>query len=133
MNGFNNEFDPNNPYNIFDNRGRPKNIIWSVVSLVAGVLSISLSVFGWAGLILATLAIVASIVARRTLGYFNGFAVAGLITGIFGAVCSITVIILALVDPMLLEGLLGLVGTTGGGTTNGGGGTNVPSDPNSSM
>lgn len=132
MNGFNNEFDPNNPYNIFDNRGRPKNIIWSVVSLVAGVLSISLSVFGWAGLILATLAIVASIVARRTLGYFNGFAVAGLITGIFGAVCSITVIILALVDPALLEGLLGLVGTTGS-TTNGGGGTNVPSDPNSSM
>ncbi|MBO5945145.1 MAG: DUF4190 domain-containing protein [Clostridia bacterium] len=132
MNGFNNEFDPNNPYNIFDNRGRPKNIIWSVVSLVAGVLSISLSVFGWAGLVFGILAVAASIVARKTLGYFNGFAVAGLITGIFGTVSSVAVIIIAFIDPALLEGLFGLSGLSSGGATNGGG-TNIPSDPNSSM
>ena len=119
-NGFNNEFDQNNPYNIFDNRGRPKNIIWSVISLISGILSITLSMLGWAGLILGVFAIASSVVARKKLGYFNGFAVAGLITGIFGTVSSIAIIIISMTNPALLEEVLGNMGNTGG--TQGGSG-----------
>ena len=129
-NGFHNEFDANNPYNIFDNRGRPKNIIWSVLSLGAGVLSISLSMLGWAGLIFGICAIIFSAVARKTLGYFNGFAIAGLITGIFGTVSSIAIIIIAFTNPELLEEIFGLVGGTGSGTQ---GSSSTPSDTNNSI
>ena len=129
-NGFHNEFDANNPYNIFDNRGRPKNIIWSVLSLVAGILSITLSMFGWAGLIFGVCAIVFSAAARKTLGYFNGFAIAGLIVGIFGTVSSVAIIIIAYTNPELLEEIFGLVGSASGGTQSG---TNTPGDTSNSI
>lgn len=120
-----------NPYNIFDERGRPKSILWSVVSAVCGILSIFLSVFGWVGLIFGIAAIVFFVLARRTLGYINGWAIAGLLTGIFGTVFSLALIIIAFVNPALLTELFGFVSVPGADTAPST--PTPPSDPNSGI
>lgn len=122
-----------NPYNIFDNRGRPKNILWSVVSAVCGMLSITLSIFGWVGLIFGVAAIIFFVMARRSLGYINGWAIAGLLTGIFGTVFSTALIIISFVNPALLTELFGFIsvpGATDGTTPTS---PSTPSDPNSGI
>ena len=122
-----------NPYNIFDERGRPKSILWSVVSAVCGILSISLSIFGWVGLIFGIAAIVFFVMARRTLGYINGWAIAGLLAGIFGTVFSISLIVIAFVNPALLTELFGFVSVPGAGDGTLPTPPATPSDPNSGI
>ena len=73
-------------YEIFKNGGKPKSLGWSVASMVTGILSMLFSCLGWAGLVFGAVGVVLSLVARRNLGYFDGMAIAGLITGIFGFV-----------------------------------------------
>lgn len=90
-------------YTIFDSRGRPKNKAFSIASMVCGVLSISFSFFGWAALVLGICAIIFSIISRKNMGYFNGFAIAGLITGIIGTVFGFSLIIVSFVNPAFFE------------------------------
>lgn len=112
-NDFGGNTDRNDPFNIFDNRGRPKNIKWSVASAVCGFLSIALATFGWAGLVFGIAAVVFSIVARKSLGYFNGWSIAGLLTGIFGTVFSVALIVIAYTNPALIVEIFGFSGVPG--------------------
>lgn len=65
---------------------------WSVASFVLGIISIVCCCTCWAGLIAGILAVIFSVVSRRTLGYFDGLSLSGLITAIFGIVFSILMI-----------------------------------------
>ena len=82
---------PNNDYafNVLNNKGRPKTLGWSVASMVTGILSVVCCCFGWTGMIFGIGAIILSIVSRKSLGYFDGMSIAGLVTGIFGLVFGI--------------------------------------------
>lgn len=105
-----------NPYNIFDRMGRPKNIGWSVASSVSAGLSVFLSVFGWAGIVCGICAIVFAILSRRALGYFNGWSIVGLLVGIVGLVFSTSMVIIAFTNPELLKEILGFVSVPGTGS-----------------
>ena len=77
--------------------GVPRSRGWSVVSLVLAILSIPFSmisaggiVFPVIGLVLGVMAVVASIISRRNLGYFDGVAIAGIIISAVGFVFGIT-------------------------------------------
>ena len=68
--------------------------LFSLLSLISSIISI---IFCWVpilGIIFGIVAIVCAIIARREIGYFDGFSIAGLIFGIFGIVFSVTAIIL---------------------------------------
>jgi hypothetical protein len=73
--------------------GRPKTKGWSVASMVLGIISVICCCGGWCGIILGIGAIILAIVSRKSLGYFDGMSVAGIVLGIFGFVLGITLII----------------------------------------
>lgn len=95
-----NEFDNkgfNNANNEFENNinkgfGKPKTMGWSVVSLVSGIISVICCCLGVTGIILGAVAIISSIISRKTLGYFDGLSIAGLILGIFGLVFGVSIL-----------------------------------------
>ena len=66
--------------------GAPKTRVFSVVSLILGIVSILLSFTGWIGFIIGMGAIAFSVVSRIKLGYFDNMAIFGLLLGIFGIV-----------------------------------------------
>ena len=77
--------------------GVPRSRGWSVVALVLAILSVPLSiitvcgiVFPVVGLVLGVMAVIASIISRRNLGYFDGVAIAGIIISAVGFVFGIT-------------------------------------------
>ena len=76
---------------------KPKSAVWSVISLVLGVLSVVWGLFGWHGMIFGILAIIMAVISRARLGYFDTFTVAGMILGIFGAVFGISRLLFYLV------------------------------------
>ncbi len=106
--------------------GVPRSRGWSVASLVLGILSILCCCLEYGGLIMGALAVVFAIISRRNLGYFDGMAIAGLVTGIIGAVFGIAMLVLGLylnANPEILESYLeyleSIAGESGtGGTTN---------------
>ena len=73
--------------------GRPKTMGWSVASLILGIVSVVCCCFGWASLVLGALAIVFSLVSRKSLGYFDGMCIAGLVLGIFGIVFGVATLL----------------------------------------
>jgi hypothetical protein len=73
-------------YEIFSNGGKPKTLGWSVASMVTGILSVLCCCLGWTGLVFGAAAVILSIVSRKSLGYFDGMSIAGLVMGIFGFV-----------------------------------------------
>ena len=98
MSGERNEFESgsfgNNNYAYQSvNFGRPKKMGWSVVSLVTGILSVICCCLSIAPIVFGVVAIVSSILSRKTLGYFDGMSIAGLVLGIFGVVFGVAVII----------------------------------------
>lgn len=68
---------------------RSRNLIWSVISLVAGILSILLCPFYYVSLVLALVSIGGALLSRRNFGFFDNYAVVGLIFGIMGVVCGL--------------------------------------------
>lgn len=72
--------------------GKPKNIGFSVASLVVGIISVVCCCFGWT-FIMGILAIVFAVISRKNLGYFDGLSIAGLILGIFGVVFGVAIVI----------------------------------------
>ena len=71
--------------------------LFSVISVFFAALSVILSFVPWVGFILGLISIAFSLISRKKLGYFEGFALVGLIVGIFGFVFSFTGIILGAV------------------------------------
>lgn len=75
--------------------GKQNSRTWSVISLILSLLSIVFCfVLPWIGIALGLAAICFAVVSRKTIGYFDGFAIAGLIIGIFGIVFSASALIL---------------------------------------
>ncbi len=86
--------DQNNNENDFYARKKTisvptNNRAWSIASLVCGILSIVCCCILWLPLVFAVLAIVFAVLARKSMGYFDGLALAGLICGIVGAVLAL--------------------------------------------
>lgn len=73
--------------------GKPKTMGWSVASMVLGILSLVCCCIGWTGAIFGIAAIVFSVIARKSLGYFDGMAIAGLVCGIFGFVFGAAILL----------------------------------------
>ena len=94
---------------IVNEKGKPKTLIWSVVALICGIVSLVLSTLGWAGLIVGVVAIIFAVVARVKMGYFNSYIIAALICSIFGFIFSTASIIIIAIDPeffsRMLEGM----------------------------
>ena len=67
---------------------------FSVISMILGIISLVCCCIGPLGFVLGVGAIVFSIISRKSLGYFDGFSVVGLILGIFGACFGAVVFIL---------------------------------------
>ena len=80
---------------IFD-KGKPKTLAFSIVSLVTGILSIICCCTVWLSLPFGVISIIFAVVSRKVLGYFDGMAIAGLILGIFGTVLGIMLIVFTL-------------------------------------
>ncbi len=76
-------------------KGGNKNIIFSVISLVSGVLALLLCPFSYPSFVLAPLAAATSIVYRIQFGFFNKPAVIGLVLSIFGGIFSVVALIIA--------------------------------------
>jgi uncharacterized membrane protein len=67
---------------------------FAIVSLVLGILSVVCCCLTELGLVIGIAAIVFALVSRKMNGYFDSFAITGLIFGIFGAVlCAIVMVI----------------------------------------
>ena len=74
--------------------GKQNKRTWSIISLILAIASVPFCAVPRVGLILGLLSIGAAIYSRKCIGYFDGFSLAGLMIGIFGAVFSVGVIIL---------------------------------------
>lgn len=99
-NNRNRRFDEENDvYKTVTQNGRPKTMGWSVTSMVLGILSLVCCCFGWTGAIFGIGAIVFSIISKKTLGYFDGMSIAGLVCGIFGCVFGASIILTSLLLP----------------------------------
>ena len=68
---------------------RSRSMIWSVISLVASVLSILLCPFYYVSLCFAITSVGSSLLSRRNLGFFDKYSIMGLILGIMGFVLGI--------------------------------------------
>ena len=110
MNGFGGN---NDPYNIFDKRGRRKNKGWSVAAAACSILSFFMCILGWAGLILGFCGIAFAIVSRVKLGYFNSWSIAGILIGIFGMVFSGYIIFFSITNPELIKEIFGFTAVPG--------------------
>ena len=62
---------------------------WSVAAVIVGVLAILLFRIPVVGMVFAIVSICLAFISRKILGYFDGFAIAGLIVGIFGIVFAV--------------------------------------------
>ena len=81
---------------VVENLSQPRSRIYSVVSLVMGIISVLICCCGgWIGLVLGVLSIVFSVISRRHLGYFDGMSIAGLVLGICGTVFGIATVAFA--------------------------------------
>ena len=69
---------------------KSRSLIWSVISFVAGVLSLALCPFYYVSLVFAVGSIVTSLISRKNLGFFERYAIFGLILGIMGIVFGVS-------------------------------------------
>ena len=83
--------------------GVPRSRGWSVAAMVLGLFSVLLSLIplfgtlrGVFGPFLGVMAVIASLVSRRNLGYFDGVGIAGIILGAVGCAFGVTVLLFAL-------------------------------------
>lgn len=90
----NDESDKNEEryYEVF-NKDKPKYILWSLISVILGGISVICAFFGWGGLVVGIAAVAFAIVSRVNLKYFDKISIVGLILGIFGMVFGVSVII----------------------------------------
>lgn len=111
-------------YQTVMNNGRPKTMGWSLASMITGILSVVCCCFGWTGLIFGVAAIIIAIVSRKSLGYFDGMSIAGLILGIFGLVFGVAMIIMLFLETEFIESFIEEYNKAMDGVNGGNGGTN---------
>ena len=80
-------------------------MIWSVLSLLASVLSVVLCTFYYLALPLSVMGVIFALVSRKSLGYFDKMSLFGIIIGIFGFVFGIFSMIMDLTG--MLDKLIG--------------------------
>ncbi len=68
---------------------KPKSRAWSVASLILSIISVLCCCSPIIAITAGVVALACSIVSRKTLGYFDGLSIAGLIVAIFGIVFGI--------------------------------------------
>ena len=68
---------------------KSRSLIWAVISLAAGVLSILLCPFYFVSLVFSAGAAVFSLVSRKNLGFFEKYSIMGLVLGMMGFVFSV--------------------------------------------
>ena len=95
-NNQNGSYDDDYAFRMVTDKGRPKTLLWSIISVVFAVLSILTFYLGYSAIILGLLAAVFAVISRKNLGYFNRMSIAGLSLGIIGFVfgCSVVLAIL---------------------------------------
>ncbi len=69
---------------------KSRSLVWSVISFVAGVLSLAICTFYYVSLVFAAVSIVSSLISRKNLGFFERYAIIGLVLGIMGIVFGIS-------------------------------------------
>lgn len=69
---------------------KSRSLLWSVISFVCGVLSIALCPLWYISLVFAVGSITTSLISRKNLGFFEKYAIFGLILGIMGVVFGIS-------------------------------------------
>ena len=72
---------------------KSRSLIWAVISFAAGILSLALSSFYYAGFVFAVGSVVTSLISRRNLGFFEKYSIMGLVFGIMGFVFSLFALI----------------------------------------
>lgn len=97
-----NPFEENNDsdylYQVLNRRGRKKTYGWSIAAMVCAIVSVVSFLSPISAIILGVLAIVFSLISRKSLGYFDGKAVAGLILGIIGLLLGTSMLLLILIN-----------------------------------
>ena len=74
--------------------GKQKRRVWSVISIVLAAVSLLCCCAPTVGITAALVAIVTSIVSRKSLGYFDKLSITGLIIAIFGLVFGIFTLVM---------------------------------------
>ena len=69
---------------------KSRSLLWSVISFVLGVLSIAICPLYYVSLVFAIGSVVTSMISRKNLGFFEKYAIFGLILGIMGIVFGIS-------------------------------------------
>lgn len=77
---------------------RSRTLLWSVISLICGVLSILLSPYYYVGFVFAIAGIAFSLVSRKILGFFEKYSIIGTIFSIMGFVFGIFALVIDLLD-----------------------------------
>lgn len=77
--------------------GKEKSRVRSVASIAIAIASLLCCIFPYPAIVLGALAIVFALFSRRNIGYFDGFALVGLIIGIAGMVFGAGALILSYV------------------------------------
>ena len=67
---------------------KSRSLIWAVISFAAGILSLALCPFYYVGFVFVAVAVVASLISRHNLGFFEKYSIMGLVFGIMGFVFS---------------------------------------------
>ena len=68
---------------------KSRSLIWAVLSLIAGILSLVLCPIYYVSFILSACSAVFSLMSRHNLGFFEKYSIIGLILGIMGFVCGV--------------------------------------------
>ena len=68
---------------------KSRSLLWSVISFVLGVLSIAICPLYYVSLVFAIGSVVTSMISRKNLGFFEKYAIFGLILGIMGIVFGV--------------------------------------------
>ena len=80
-------------------------LVFSIIGLVSGVMSLSLSFFGYGsifGMLCGAAAIIFSSLSKKKCSRNNGMATAGLVTGIIGTAISLLMMIIMVVIIVLI-------------------------------
>jgi hypothetical protein len=91
------------------------------MSLVFGIASVALSIFGWVALSLGALAVIFAVVSRIKLGYFDAKTIVGMMLGIFGIVFGVVMVVW---NSIFSENLFSAVFEKGNGVNDSGSGLN---------
>ena len=79
------DVDPEDYYKL-PNALKSRSLIWAVISVICGALSILLCPYYYVAYVLVAVSIVFSLVSRRNLGFFEKYSIMGIIFGIMGFV-----------------------------------------------